>query len=48
MIGNKNAKSKALKKVKDKAFGKEKLEAMSKKAGYYVHGHKNYGDVYEA
>jgi len=25
----------------------EKLETRSKKAGYYVHGHKNYGDVYE-
>jgi hypothetical protein len=24
------------------------LEARSKKAGWYVHGHKNYGDVYEA
>ena len=24
------------------------LEARSKKAGYYVHGHKNFGDVYEA
>lgn len=22
-------------------------EARSKKAGFYVHGHKNYGDVYE-
>ncbi len=25
-----------------------KLEKSSKKAGYYVHGHKNLGDVYEA
>lgn len=25
----------------------KKLEARSKKAGFYVHGHKNYGDVYE-
>lgn len=23
-------------------------EARSKKAGHYVHGHKNFGDVYEA
>ncbi len=23
-------------------------EERSKKAGFYVHGHKNYGDVYEA
>lgn len=35
------AKSKALSKKSD-------LEARSKKAGYYVHGHKNLGDVYEA
>lgn len=39
----KQAKSKALKKAKE-----EKLEARSKKAGFYVHGHKNLGDVYEA
>ena len=25
----------------------ETLESRSKKAGYYVHGHKNFGDVYE-
>lgn len=24
------------------------LEKRSKKAGFYVHGHKNLGDVYEA
>lgn len=24
------------------------LESRSKKAGFYVHGHKNLGDVYEA
>ncbi len=33
---------------KSKALGKAKgLESRSKKAGFYVHGHKNYGDVYE-
>ena len=35
------SKSKALKKVGE-------LESRSKKAGHYVHGHKNYGDVYES
>ncbi len=24
-----------------------KMEKQSKKKGWYVHGHKNYGDVYE-
>lgn len=39
----KSAKTKALSKAKDR-----KLEESSKKAGFYVHGHKNLGDVYEA
>ncbi len=31
-----------------KMTGKEQSrEIRSKKAGFYVHGHKNYGDVYE-
>ena len=39
------AKSSAIKNRKEK---KPDLEARSKKAGFYVHGHKNFGDVYEA
>lgn len=31
-----------------KMNSKENLESRSKKAGFYVHGHKNFGDVYEA
>jgi len=42
--GRKSPISKAISKAK----GEEKLEKASKKAGWYVHGHKNYGDVYEA
>ncbi len=41
----------AMKGNKETAKGKaieKKLEKRSKKAGYYVHGHKNFGDVYEA
>ena len=38
------AKSSAIKNKKEK---KPDLEAKSKKAGFYVHGHKNFGDVYE-
>lgn len=45
---------------KSKALGKKtegvssrksrgvEMEKRSKKAGFYVHGHKNLGDVYEA
>ncbi len=39
-----NAKAKALKKKSKDSD----LEARSKKSGFYVHGHKNFGDVYEA
>ncbi len=40
------AKTKALK--GKKARKAANLESRSKKAGFYVHGHKNLGDVYEA
>lgn len=40
------AKSKALNGKKESKG--EKIEKRSKEAGFYVHGHKNYGDVYEA
>ncbi len=36
---------KALEKSKRRVA--EKMEKRSKKAGFYVHGHKNLGDVYE-
>lgn len=42
------AKKSPISKAISKAKGEEKLEKASKKAGWYVHGHKNYGDVYEA
>lgn len=42
------AKKSSISKAISKAKGEEKLEKASKKAGWYVHGHKNYGDVYEA
>lgn len=42
-----NAKHKALKE-RTKGHKHGEREARSKKAGHYVHGHKNYGDVYEA
>ncbi len=35
-------------KKKAKARRDADLESRSKKAGFYVHGHKNLGDVYEA
>lgn len=36
------------KKTVAKKMSKDKvLEKRSKKAGFYVHGHKNFGDVYE-
>lgn len=43
----KEAKSKALQ-GKSGGHKQGEREARSKKAGHYVHGHKNYGDVYEA
>lgn len=46
----KHAKSNALHEKKEGNKGEKKehkLEAQSKKAGFYVHGHKNFGDVYE-
>ena len=49
--GGHKAKSKALKaKMGEKKGGHKQgeREAKSKKAGFYVAGHKNYGDVYEA
>lgn len=36
---------KALEKSKRRVA--EKMEKRSQKTGFYVHGHKNYGDVYE-
>lgn len=33
---------------KKKGGKKMSLEERSKKSGFYVHGHKNLGDVYEA
>jgi len=43
------AKRRALKNVKAKGGHKQgEREVRSKKAGFYVAGHKNYGDVYEA
>lgn len=42
----KGSKSAALKKKKGSRKQGER-EAASKKAGFYVQGHKNYGDVYE-
>ncbi len=40
---------KAIPRSKHKLNLREKaLESRSKKAGFYVHGHKNFGDVYEA
>ena len=48
-FGNHKAKSHEKKKELAKKISKgDKLEAASKKAGFYVHGHKNFGDVYEA
>jgi hypothetical protein len=35
-------------KVKREIVRQKTLEDRSKKAGWYVHGHKNLGDVYEA
>lgn len=43
----KKAKSEALKKKKG-GHKQGEREVASKKAGFYVQGHKNYGDVYEA
>ncbi len=40
------AKSKAIEKAKG-GRKKGEREVASKKAGFYVQGHKNYGDVYE-
>jgi len=34
--------------IKDISMQDNNLEEQSKKAGFYVLGHKNYGDVYEA
>lgn len=42
-----NSKSKALE-GKKSGHKQGEREVRSKKAGFYVHGHKNYGDVYEA
>lgn len=40
--------SQAAKSVRRHEESKHKrLEKRSKKAGFYVHGHKNFGDVYE-
>lgn len=41
-----SAKSKALSNKKTRKAAE--LKSRSKKAGFYVHGHKNLGDVYEA
>jgi hypothetical protein len=42
----KNYQAIAKAKAKDKKKDND-LEDRSKKAGFYVHGHKNFGDVYE-
>jgi len=47
-LSSRGAKGEKKYQAKQKALRKAKaLEARSKKAGFYVHGHKNLGDVYE-
>jgi len=43
----KDTKNKAIEKKKG-GHKQGEREVRSKKAGYYVAGHKNFGDVYEA
>lgn len=43
-----SSKGKAIEKAKKGGHKQGEREVQSKKAGFYVQGHKNYGDVYEA
>lgn len=42
------SRSAALESKKSKGHKHNEREATAKKKGYYPHGHKNFGDVYEA
>lgn len=47
-MGKMTSQEKALNGMSKRKSRAVEMEKRSKKAGYYVHGHKNLGDVYEA